>query len=246
MTYNALGHRQTQTDARGNTTEFFYDSLYRPLATKSPEGVVITSTYNVAGQVLTSTNNLGHAVRMQYDELGRLVRTIDAEQNETQYEYDVLGNQVAVVDANDIRTSYQYDALRRLEMVIENDTGGNQTDESNIATHYTYDVLGSQISIINGRDITVSTVGYDDLYRPTVITDALDHTSSSQYNALGMKLSTTDANGDVTSYGYDGLNRPITVTYETDGETVLYAYNALGSRIMMTGQRQLKLPTDDN
>lgn len=44
----------------------------------------------------------------------------------------------------------------------------------------------------------------------------------------------SDANEAITRYTYDGLNRLQEVVYEADGETVTYAYDALGKRTAMT------------
>lgn len=231
--YDAAGRRASQTDANGHTTTFIYDSLNRPLVTVSPGGVAITQTYDALGRVLSTTNNLGQVTHLVYDDLDRLVSTQDAEENVTAFEYDVLGNQVAITDANDIRTSYLYDGLQRLVQVTENDTGGSPTDDSNLVTRYTYDVLGNQVSIVNARNLTSTHITYDGLYRPIATTDALGHETRVQYNALGARMVITDANGEVTRYQYDALNRPITITYEADGQTVSYEYNTLGSRLAM-------------
>lgn len=232
-TYNALGLRVNQTDAEDHIVGFQYDALNRPYVTISGEGVVMTQTYDAAGRVVSITNNLGHTTTYHYDDLDRLVKVIDAEENETTYEYDVLGNQVGIIDANSIRTTYEYDDLDRLVRVIENDTGGTQTNDSNIVTEYAYDAVGNQLRIVNARGYTVTTILYDDLYRPHIITDALQHDSSMQYNALGLQTLVTDSNGEETQYAYDGLNRPISITYVADEHTVNYTYNALGNRLTM-------------
>ncbi len=38
--------------------------------------------------------------------------------------------------------------------------------------------------------------------------DALGHTTSTQYDKLGQHVRLTDANGQTTTVGYDGLRRP--------------------------------------
>ncbi|MBX3057672.1 MAG: DUF11 domain-containing protein, partial [Anaerolineae bacterium] len=182
VTYNALGLRLGQTDAEDNTVQTVYDALNRPYVTISAEGITITRTFDAASRVLSTTNSLGYVTTMVYDNLDRITQTIDPEQNVTQIEYDVLGNRTAVIDANLIRTTYEYDDLGRLVHVIENDTGGTPTNESNIVTTYMYDALGNQLRVINGRALTSTTILYNDLYWPTVITDALDHAIMTEYN----------------------------------------------------------------
>ncbi|MCP4414070.1 MAG: RHS repeat protein [Gammaproteobacteria bacterium] len=64
--------------------------------------------------------------------------------------------------------------------------------------------------------------------------DAFGPTTTTQYNALGLRTVITDANGAAIFYEYDRLNRPLTITYTADNQTVSYEYNALGGRLVMT------------
>ncbi len=80
--------------------------------------------------------------------LGRRVTLTDPEGNVTRYVYDGLGRlvgEVAITDANGVRTSYVYDDLGRQVAVVENDTGGAQTSDSNVRTEYLYDALGHPV-----------------------------------------------------------------------------------------------------
>jgi YD repeat-containing protein len=196
--------------------------------------VAITRTYNAAGWLLTTTNDLGHQTTNQYDQLGRTVATTDGEGNTTAYEYDGRGNQTAMIDAENVRTTYQYDSLNRLVGVIENDTGGGQTADSNVLTQYRYDALGNRTVITNALNVTATLTVYDGLNRPIIVEDALGHQTHIQYNALGHRTVMTDANGAVTTYQYDGLNRVVETNYLADGETVRYSYDAAGNRTAMT------------
>lgn len=94
-------------------------------------------------------------------------------------------------------------------------------------------MLGNQLRVVNGRGLTSTTILYDEIYRPAVITDALGHVMTTEYNALGLRTVITDANGEVTQYAYDDLNRPITITYVADSQVVTYTYNAVGARLAM-------------
>jgi RHS repeat-associated protein len=233
-TYDALGNRLSQADANEHTTLFTYDSLNRLQTTISAEGMAITRTYNAAGWLLTTTNSLSHQTVNQYDQLGRTVATTDGEANTTAYEYDGRGNQTAMIDAEAARTTYQYDGLNRLVGVIENDTGGSQTADSNVLTQYRYDALGNRTVITNALNVTSTLTVYDALNRPIIVEDALGHQTHTQYNALGHRTVLTDANGAVTTYQYDGLNRLVETNYLADGETVSTSYDALGNRTAMT------------
>jgi RHS repeat-associated protein len=65
-----------------------------------------------------------------------------------------------------------------------------------------------------------------------IVRDALGHETHTRYNALGHRTVVTDADGGVTHYGYDGLNRLVSIGYPEF--TVEYAYDAAGNRTVMT------------
>jgi RHS repeat-associated protein len=202
-------------DALQNSTSLAYDSFNN-----------LTQVVNARG--LTTTYS--------YDELDRLFTVTDAESNTTTYQYDGLGNQVALIDAEEVRTTYLYDGLNRLVGVIENDTGGSPTAESNVLTQYLYDAIGNRLVITNALSYSSTLTTYNALNRPVVVEDALGNRSYSQYNALGYRTVITDANGAVTLFGYDGLNRPLTTTYTADQQVVTYAYDAAGNRTLMSDE----------
>ncbi|MCA9923643.1 MAG: VCBS repeat-containing protein [Anaerolineales bacterium] len=233
--FDALGNRRTETNARGYTTTFDYDSLNRLTTGTSPEGISPVTTYNVAGWVVAVTDDLNHVTTTSYDKLGRQTSMTDANLHVTTFEYDGLNNQTAMIDAEGVRTTYGYDDLNRLTFVIENDVPGeNPTYEQDVLTQYTYDALGNRKTTINARGYTTVEYFYDDLNRPEIERDALGNDAITSYNRVGSKLSLTDRNGEITVYGYDGLNRLTSVDYQADGETVIYQYYANGNRKFMT------------
>ncbi|MBN1889168.1 MAG: RHS repeat protein [Thermoflexales bacterium] len=56
--------------------------------------------------------------------------------------------------------------------------------------------------------------------------------SYTRYDALGNCVVVTDANGGATTYGYDGLNRLLSIQYPDSA--VQYAYDAAGNRTVVT------------
>jgi RHS repeat-associated protein len=82
---------------------------------------------------------------------------------------------------------------------------------------------------------------YDDLGRPTQRTlpdpDGEGELTAAvwdyAYDAAGNVTSETDPLGNVTSYVYDDLNRPISVTDPNSGETT-FTYDAAGNRVSLT------------
>ncbi len=233
VAYNAIGLQDAVIDPLNHAGVTIFDEIYRPVAAVSPEGTIISQTYDIAGRMISAVNNLGHTTIMTYDNVDRLASQQDAEGHVTRFEYDVLGNQIAIFDAEGVQTSYGYDGLQRLVLVTENDTGEAGTRESNIVTQYSYDLRGNLVRVVNGRELTSTNTIYDVLGRPITITDAVGNSTSYTYNAIGQPLTMMDGNGELTTYKYDGLNRLITTTYSADNEQVIFTYNALGQRVKM-------------
>ncbi|MGH9506934.1 MAG: RHS repeat-associated core domain-containing protein, partial [Terriglobales bacterium] len=115
------------------------------------------------------------------------------------------------------------------------------TTDSSLNTTFTYDDTGQLLTETNPLDAALGknteTISYADNYAggnpatptdayPTTITDALGHTR--QYSwiyASGELASSTDENGNVTTFTYgDPLARLTQVNYPDDGETT-YAYD---------------------
>ncbi len=59
--YDARGGRYAQTDARGNTTTYFYDNLNRQIATVTAEEVGSYQTYDENGRLTATTDSLNHS-----------------------------------------------------------------------------------------------------------------------------------------------------------------------------------------
>jgi YD repeat-containing protein len=116
--------------------------------------------------------------------------------------------------------------------VIENDTGGAPTGDSNVLNQYVYDALGKRIVITNARDYTSTYTVYNALNRAMIVRDALGHETHTHYDALGNRTVVTDADGGITYSAYDSLNRLVAIEYPEF--TVQYAYDAAGNRTVMT------------
>ena len=233
--YDGLGNRIGRGDARDNVDVTNYDSLNRADVSISPEGVVITTTYNALGWVLQTTNSLGYTTTMRYDLLGRQTRTADGEGYTTEIGYDALGNQTVMTDALQIGTTYLYDGLNRLIQVTENDVvGNNPTADQDVSTYYRYDALGNRVVITNARSFTASLTTYDTLNRPVTVADSAGNLAQFAYDALGNTRVMTDRNGAVTTYTYDSLNRLRQTAYLSDTTSTEFEYDVLGNHTAMT------------
>jgi len=220
------------------TTSYVYDGLYnKPVSITDPRGLVSTAsydpatgnllravadagnlkstsslTYNARGQVLTATDQLGVITAMTYDALGNLTSIIGdyGHANATATAtYDALGNVLTATDANGNTTTMAYDAARRLSSVTLPNTGAGAGP---LVTSFTYnadgELLGTQQS--SGGSVL--------------------RTVSIAYTATGNVATATDANGNVSRYAYDNLDRVSAVT-DPVGNTSTVGYDALNRAV---------------
>ena len=233
-TYDAAGQRLTQTDANGNTTTFTYDSAGRTLTTTDANGKTVTNEYGSGGRLLSVTNGNGEKTRYEYDALSRQTAVTDPLGNVTRYTYNANGQRVMMTDANGVATQYGYDAAGRLTDVIENYMDGAPSDaQTNVHTHYAYDLNGSRTSITDGNG-NVTSFEYDALGRQTAESDALGHTTRYTYDASGNRATQVDAMGRTTSYEYNARGQLTRIVYPAPDPAVVFSYNdATGQRISM-------------
>ncbi|WP_168212021.1 polymorphic toxin-type HINT domain-containing protein [Actinomadura rubteroloni] len=216
------------TDAQGRTIQLLQ---YKGT---SPTGDHDTSTYTytAAGSLATVTNESNEVWRYEYDQRGRRIKAVDPDAGTTTYGYDDLDRPVLTTDARNKSIFTTYDKISRKTATYEGtDANGKKL------TQWTYDTKykGQLYSTLRHTDGTSANaygsavLTRDDFYRPTstryVVPSAegnlkgtYDFTTS--YNRDGtIKTIGMPAAGDlpaeVVRYGYDDLQRPITV----DGTT---------------------------
>ncbi|MFZ2095373.1 MAG: SBBP repeat-containing protein, partial [Anaerolineales bacterium] len=228
--------------------------------TVTPFNICYETIYVRSGEAIALIEPLGHITRTYYDGLSRQV-TIVANLTgwdvsnpsapprnpsvldiniRTDMSYDRAGNRNKVVDPNGISTAYEYDDLNRLNAVVENyQNGVTPTVDINVRTEYTYDKRGSLLTIRDANAVLgnlqyYTIYGYDDLARQITEIDPLMHEWTYAYDVQGNQVQMTDANGVVTDYSVDGLDRLNAIDYPSPDGTVTYTYNALGWRMAMT------------
>ncbi len=243
--YDRAGQAFEQEDNAGMVVRTGYDQIGRPIS---------TTTNYLAGYPSDSETNL--LTRVVFDKIGNTIRQVDANGRVTAFEYDALGRLTAVienykpgfnatVDVN-VRTEYRYDAHgNRLSIRNGNATLSGQNFETTFTydeldrlireadplTHttvYTYSILGLRVGLLDANGAT-TTYSYDGMRRPTGIdypAGAAD--VSFTYDAAGNRLTLNDGIGQ-TSWVYDELSRPISITDPFSG-TVGYAYDLSGNR----------------
>ena len=231
--YDQYGRQAASVDLAGQRTTYTYDLLDRVIATTDPAGNVTRTQYDALGRAISRTDVSGNVTTTTYDELGRVVSVQDASGGTITNAYDAVGNLLATTDQAGQTTSYGYDALNRRVSVT--DPLGNTTrttydrmgrvssiiDANGVVTYMSYDILGRQTSLILN-------------YLPTVPADTETNvTYTYSYNAVGNRVTVSDAGGNLTSYDYDSLNR-VTSKVDPLGNTWAYNYDAGGNLVSTT------------
>jgi RHS repeat-associated protein len=219
----------TDTDGRGNTWKYQYDSNGYLTQFIAPDGATTTYTYDPATlQLATMTDPNGNTTSNIYDSEGNRLHTTDALGHVTAYTYEPVFNMMTrMTDPRGRVTTYTYD------------TRGNrvqETDPLGKGRHWAYDSHGN-VTQYTDKDGNVTQHTYDSFGNLIQETEAVGTSiqSMTQYtfDAVGNRISMIDALGRVTQYQYDGMNRLIR---ETDAvgtpqkRTIQTFYDGEGNR----------------
>jgi RHS repeat-associated protein len=200
QTCDAIGNVTTAIDARGHSATTTYDAMRRKTRTDGPSGTSMATvwTYDVDGNALTEQRHKGSNVYLT-----------------TSTTYSPTGKPLVVTDPAGDRVRTCYDVLDRASVVI---------DPDGRATRTSYNVA-SDVTLIE-RWLTAS---LDDpsctatsASPPAPADPNKARFSAHQYRAYsytsgvsgGMLEKEYDANGNITSFAYDGLARPLQTWWE--------------------------------
>ena len=244
-TYDAIGNRLSTTDPLGHTTRYQYDPLNRVIGTTNALGGVTRYAYDAFGRQLSVTDPNTNVTTSQYDIRGRLIQTTDALGGAIQYGYDPNNNRIATTNQLGNPTTYGYDVQNRV-IGATNPVGG--------VTLSTYDPVGNRVSSTDPNTNTTF-FAYDALSRVVSTTKALGGVTAYDYAMSGgppccsptpgssLVTRMQDADGNVTFYHYDELDRRVqTVRKNSDTNDVINptdavttsAYDPVGNVIAIT------------
>ena len=213
VAYNYTGGIDHTVNALGQTTSFSYDVMRQktgevdPAVNSDGNNIGTSTVYTADGLVSTVQTgvapggNLG-ALQVQQS----AAYSYDAEDRKIQAQtLDGSGNVLTL-------TQYSYDAFSRLVCTAVRMTPSTFGQQSNACA------LGPQ-----GTDADrISTNNYDFASRLTSVTQA-NGTGAARtyqtvtYGADGETLTVADANNNLTTYGYDGILRQISINYPLAG-----------------------------
>jgi YD repeat-containing protein len=242
--YDAVGNRIAETNANGVTTRTYYDVLHRP----------VLQVANLAGWDMYN-DQPPDCAQVVCDQATNL---------RSDWFYDAAGNLIAVMDPQGTIVRTYYDSLNRPTQVVENlvDAGyANVIDlinapappafnpaypDQNVPTGYEYDALGNQTARIDPNNVTTR-YEYDGLNHLTAVTEnylsnppsgsdpnSVNVRTTYEYDLNGNLTATHDANGHITTYGYDAFNQVITQTLPGSPAAVtLYQYDPAGNLLSL-------------
>ncbi len=229
--YDTLGNVVTQIDAEGSVTRRTYADPANPMLETSAtivleDGTELTTQfrYDGRGNLLQETDPLGNDTLFTYDKYGNVVTTTDALGHTTTNNYDQSGNLLSTTDAGRVTTTLSYDSAGNPTQIavgqnvtwFEYDAAGNVTRQEDAAESirtFTHDSNGNQltetVSFVTAKGLTtiVTAHEYDGEGRvvrtTTTQDDVVLSSHQTQYDAVGNRISETDALGRVTRYVYD-------------------------------------------
>ncbi len=225
-TYTAQGDLQAMSDQLNQVTQYTYETVRLPHYLRDiidPRGVRVSrNEYDDDGRLIATIDADGHRIEMHHDIDGRSESVRDRRGNTTVHLYDDRGRVLASTNALSETTHYTYDA---------DDNVLTETDPLGHVTTYTYDAQGNRLTETNALgEVTTST--FDNRNHLLTQVDALGRTvMANTYNPnSGALLTTTDAVGNTTEFGYDsGIGSTetgeLTSLIDAAGNTTTYFLN---------------------
>jgi YD repeat-containing protein len=206
--YDANGEVVSTTDPRGNVTEALYDNDRRKTESHHHDGT-ITATLNAASK--TTYDPLGRDVE---DDVG----TVFSGTSVTNWvmdkttAYTPTSKVASVTDADSRVTTTTYDGADRVSLV---------TDPVLRQTLIGYDATGNTLTETRGLGTQNNIVYQTNTY-------GADNEKLSVYDALG--------SSHITTYAYDGFNRPATTTYPDGSTESVTSYDANSNILARTNR----------
>jgi RHS repeat-associated protein len=217
-TYDALGRRATETNAKGSIFTYAYDDAGNLLTTEvqtnssSPKQLLQQNRYDYLGRLLSQTDGNGNTVTYEYNGFGRLRKTTypgdeSIPENTIRYQYDVMSNLKLQENSMGVQDLFTYDNQNRQLGHIHQRNDG--TDR--ITTSVRYDVNGNVRFETDGNNVTAEKT-YDEMNRPKTVTltvSGVEKTTTYRYDKNGNLTHETDWRQNTWTNVYDPLNRLI-------------------------------------
>lgn len=264
--YNGMGRAAYTVDAEGGVTGYTYDTAGRVIRViqfadiyNAAAGLPALAAMQAWAADPAQASDAGNRVtRNWHNERGDLRYTVDAGGYLRGFTYDAEGRAIgqsawanAVVVADSASLAQLATAAAGAGAVItvssSYDNAGRlltSTDGEGIVTRHVYNALGQLTDTYVADNVAADTVRrhyeYDGAGR--LVADYQAYGSAQQigtfwaYDGLGNRVSTTDANGHITTFAFDALGRVTSATNALSGVTA-YVYDAFGNVLKVTDPR---------
>lgn len=197
--YNSLGQVIAESNAKGLTNHYTYDSSGNQISTLK-DNITTVTRYNLRNQPVEITGS------------------VESEQWATKNTYDLLGRKIASTDRFGNITEYAYDAFHRLTEVVHPEVPDEQQNMIRPTYRYTYDVLGNILTLQDPKGFII-TKSYNLRGSPTQIHYPDGSSELFKYDVEGSLHRTLSRKQIITVYEYDYLGRLTHEESSTANET---------------------------
>lgn len=243
--YNKAGWKTGEISPMLFKHEFVYDNNGRAIKTIQNNGETSRIEYDLLGRKtkevapndyqpelddqVNYTYCGNHGWRYTYYSNGQVETVTDPEDSTASYTYDLYGNVKTEIKPNGAIYEYEYDNINRLTRKYFKENGNA---DSILLEEYCYNILPDgktqkvQKKYLNETDTATTMHTYDYAGRLVEQQNPDASKTSIKYNPNGTISTSTDVNGSITYYKYDGLNRLTEkwVPFELSNGTVMYTY----------------------
>ena len=285
---DVLGQLTMSTDGSGNVIGWTfvnpqdetesYNASGQLLSITSRNGVTQTLGYSGGAQPVSVTDSFNHQLQFAYGSNGLLSTLTDPSGGQWAYAYDTNGNLITLTGPDAKVRTWQYSNTS-----FPNALTGVIDENGILIDSTTYDIYGRAISNAGGGGVSSTSLSYGSNYASSQVTTALGDvetrtfiislgvmrvtqlshstggTRSMAWDANGNMASSTDFNGNVTTYTYDltrnletsrteasgtAQARTITTTWNPNyrlpltiaepGRLTTYTYDGNGNRLSKT------------
>lgn len=161
----------------------------------------------------SATDDPAYTTTFVYDKVNRLKETVYPGGSKKQIIYDAGGNKRREIDERNYSSLFEYDGCNRLTKSARDMNSNGVIDAAvDLVTEYTYNGVGSRLTVKNPRGY-ITTTTYDSIQRPSTVKDALNGTTQYFYE-INSGASGFDTSGFKPTRIIDARNYTTFVTYD--------------------------------